>query len=279
MPDTEEQGSSFNMTPQVISAENVLLIEQERNRLYPEVHFGSYVFVGRNVTIGAGSIIGHNVVLHDDCTIGNEVRIDDGSIIGKLPLRSRISAVTHDENLAPACLGDGCLVGSNAIIYRGARIGDGVLIADLASVREETVIGELSIIGRGVAVENQVIIGRCCKIETGAYITAKTTIGDLCFIAPEVTFTNDNFVGRTQERFKHFGGGILERGARIGANATILPGVTIGADALIGAGSVVTHNVPPETVVIGAPAKPRRRVSPDQLLPPVSALPEKSGAE
>ena len=255
------------MTPQVISAENALLIEQERNRLYPEVHFGSHVFVGRNVTIGSGSIIGHNVVLHDDCTIGNEVRIDDGSIIGKLPLRSRMSAVTRDVSLSPACLGDGCLVGSNAIVYRGARIGDGVLIADLASVREETVIGELS------------IIGRCCKIETGAYITAKTTIGDLCFIAPEVTFTNDNFVGRTQERFKHFGGGILERGARIGANATILPGVTIGADALIGAGSVVTHNVPPETVVIGAPAKPRRRVSPDQLLPPVSALPGKSGAE
>jgi UDP-2-acetamido-3-amino-2,3-dideoxy-glucuronate N-acetyltransferase len=267
------------MTSQVISAENALLMEQERNRLYPEVHFGTHVFVGRNVTIGAGSIIGHNVVLHDDCTIGSEVRIDDGSIIGKLPLRSRMSAVTRDVILPPTYLGDGCLVGSNAIIYRGARIGDGVLIADLASVREETVIGDLTIIGRGVAVENQVNIGRCCKIETGAYITAKSTIGELCFVAPEVTFTNDNYVGRTEERFRHFGGGALERGARVGANATILPGVKIGADALIGAGSVVTRDVPAETVVFGSPAKSRRKVSPEQLLPPATSSQEKSGAQ
>jgi UDP-2-acetamido-3-amino-2,3-dideoxy-glucuronate N-acetyltransferase len=251
-----------------VTSKKRLLTEQERNWRYPRVHFGSSVYVGSDVSIGPGSVIGHNVVLHDGTFIGRDVRIDDGSVIGKLPMRSAASATTSNVMLHPAVIGDGCLIGTHTIIYRGAEIGDGVLIADLASVREQTVIGEFCIIGRGVAVENQVRIGKLCKVETGAYITAMSTIGERCFIAPEVTFTNDNFVGRTEERKKHFRGVTMERGARICANATILPGVVIGADALVGAGSVVTHDVRPGVVCFGSPAREIRPVAPEQLLPP-----------
>ena len=223
---------------------------------FPGVVFGENVFVGKDVSIGAGTMVGHHVVIHDETHIGVNVRIDDGCILGKLPMRSIVSAVTRDVELGPTRLGDRCLVGSHAIVYRGASIGDGVLLADLATVREETSIGDLSIIGRGVAVENQVTIGIRCKIETGAYITAKSTIGSYCFVAPEVTFTNDNFVGRSEERFKHFGGVVMENGSRVGANATVLPGVIIGEDALVAAGSIVTKNVSPLVVVLGSPARP-----------------------
>jgi UDP-2-acetamido-3-amino-2,3-dideoxy-glucuronate N-acetyltransferase len=255
------------MSFEFVASENALLLEQERNRRYPNVHFGRNVVVGQNVSIGEGTVIGNHVVLHDYATIGKDVRIDDGAIIGKKPLKSKASAMTGTKELGPAFLGNGCLVGSNAVIYSGAIVEDGVLIADFASVREDTAIGELSIIGRGVAIENQVRVGRCCKIETGAYITAKSAIGDQCFVAPEVTFTNDNFVGRTQERFKHFGGVTMQRGSRVAANATILPGVLIGEDALVAAGSVVTRDVPARMVVMGAPARVVRPVDIDQLLP------------
>ena len=245
----------------------------ERARLYPGVTFGSYVCLGEQVKIGAGSVIGHHVVLHDGTSIGQDVRIDDCAVIGKQPLRSRLSAVTRALTLPPAVIGDGCLIGTHAIVYRGAHIGAGVLVADLATVREQTFIGELTIVGRGVAVENQVRIGARCKIETNAYITAMSTIGDQCFIAPEVTFTNDNYVGRTEERFRHFSGVTMERGARIGANATVLPGVTLGADALVAAGSVVTRNVPPGMVAMGVPARVVRPVSSEQMLAAPTELP------
>ena len=233
---------------------------------FPGVVFGESVFVGKDVSIGAGTVVGHHVVIHDDTRIGIGVRLDDGCVLGKLPLRSSVSAVTRDVTLAPASLGDRCLVGSHAVVYRGASIGDGVLLADLATVREETSIGDLSIIGRGVAVENQVMIGTRCKIETGAYITAKSTIGAFCFVAPEVTFTNDNFVGRSEERFKHFAGVVMESGSRVGANATVLPGITIGKEALVAAGSIVTRDVSPLIVVLGSPARPVWEVPLEQRL-------------
>lgn len=244
---------------------------QRRSELFPEVSFGMNVSIGSNVSIGRGSSIGSHVALHDDCQIGREVRIDDGGVLGKQPLRSRLSAVTRVVALPPTMVGDACLIGTHSVIYRGAHIGKGVLIADLATVREQTVIGDLTIIGRGVAIENQVSIGTRCKIETGAYITAMSTIGDSCFVAPEVTFTNDNFVGRSEERFKHFAGVTMEKGSRVGANATVLPGITIGGDALVAAGSVVTRDVPSRMVVMGSPARVIRAVPPEQLLEVQSA--------
>jgi UDP-2-acetamido-3-amino-2,3-dideoxy-glucuronate N-acetyltransferase len=145
-------------------------------------------------------------------------------------------------------------------------MGDGVFVGDLASVREDVSVGELTIIGRGVTIENKTTIGRKCKIETEAYITAMSTVEDYCFIAPCAAFTNDNFLGRTEERKKHFGGPVLRRGARIGANATLLPGVTVGEDALVAAGSLVTKDVPPRMIVLGVPARPLRPVPEEQLI-------------
>jgi hypothetical protein len=117
-----------------------------------------------------------------------------------------------------------------------------------------------------VTVENFCKIGRFCKLESECYITAYSELEDRVFVAPGVVTSNDNYVGRTAERFKHFKGVTVRRGGRIGAGAVLLPGITVGEDGLVAAGSVVTRDVPARTLVMGSPAKPLRDVPVEQLL-------------
>lgn len=228
---------------------------------------GEYVVIEGGARIGSSVEIGHHVVIRGDVRIGDNCRILDGAILGKRPAKASLSATTGTAaSYHPLVMGRAVTVGAGCIIHVGAEIGDMVFLGDQATVREDVIIGEYTIIGRGVTVENKVSIGRKCKIETEAYITAMTTIEDYCFIAPEVTFTNDNFLGRTEERKRLFGGPIIKRGARIGANATILPNIVIGEDALVAAGAVVTKDVPPRVIVVGSPAKILRPVPEEQLI-------------
>jgi UDP-2-acetamido-3-amino-2,3-dideoxy-glucuronate N-acetyltransferase len=235
-------------------------------RLGTATSHGYFCVIGEGVTVGDGCVIGNHVTIHDGTIIGNNVRIDDGAVIGKRPMRAANSAVTKDGDLPPCIIGNDCIIGTHVVIYRGAIISDKVLIADLSTVREQVTIGRKTIVGRGVAIENQCSIGKYVKLETNAYITAYSEIGDRVFVAPCVATSNDNFVGRTVERFKHFKGAIVKRGARIGVHATVLPGKTIGEDALIAAGALVTSDVPDKKIVAGVPGKVFRDVPEDQLL-------------
>ncbi len=230
------------------------------------VLIGENTVVADDVVIGEGSLIGNNVVLHPGTTIGRECRIDDNTVVGKQPMKAHRSATTKIEVLPPAVIGDHVFLGTSVVIYAGCEIAPRVLVADLSSVRENVKIGSETIVGRGVAVENYCTIGSRCKLETNVYITAYSTIEDDVFIAPGVITSNDNFVGRTKERFKHYKGVTVRRGGRIGANATILPGKVIGEDALVAAGAVVTSDVPPRKNFAGVPAKELRDVPPEQLL-------------
>jgi acetyltransferase-like isoleucine patch superfamily enzyme len=232
----------------------------------PGTTIGAFSVVAENVKIGEACAIGCGVVIHAGTRIGNRVRIDDHAVIGKLPMGSPRSARPRGGAPPPARIGDDTTVGTGAIVYAGAVLGERVLVADLASVREDVEIGDDTIVGRNVAVENRTTVGRRCKIETNAYVTALSRIGDDCFVGPEATFTNDDFLGRTRERFARHRGPTLEDGARIGANATVLPGRRIARDGLVAAGAVVTRDVPPRTVVMGVPARPTRPVAEAQLL-------------
>jgi acetyltransferase-like isoleucine patch superfamily enzyme len=217
------------------------------------VELGTYVHIGAGVSIGKGSRIGNFVVVHADTVIGESVAVSDNAVIGRLPMKAAISTLKEKE-LPPAEIGDGCIIGTCVVIYRGCKLGQGVLVADLASVREDVEIGKHTIVGRGAAIENHTRIGNYVKVETNAYITAHSVVEDRCFIAPMVTTSNDNFLGRTKERFKYTKGPHLKKGARIGANATLMPRVVIGEDAVVAAGSVVTRDVPPRKMVAGVPA-------------------------
>lgn len=220
-----------------------------------DVKLGSNVMIGNNVTIWAGTVIGDNV------------QIGDGCVIGKQPKPSKTSTVKYENALPALIIGANTTIGSNAVLYAGSTIGENSLVADLASVREKCKIGNYVVIGRGVAVENGTNIGDYTKIQTGAYITAYMDIDERVFIAPMVTFTNDNFMGRTEERFKFIKGATVKRGARVGGGAVVLPGVTIAEETFVAAGALVTTDTEERKVVKGLPAKAFRDVPEKELLP------------
>ena len=230
------------------------------------VSLGHFVVIEAGVTIGEGCRIGHHTILRSGTQLGARVQVGDHSVLGQQPMRASNSAVTTDKTYDGPLIGDRVRIGSGSILYAGCRIAEDAFIADLATVRENVQVGRKTIVGRGVAIENECAVGAFCKLETNAYITAYSTLGDRVFVAPGVRTSNDNFVGRTEERFKHFKGIIAEEGARLGVGCTILPGRRIGRDALIAAGAVLTRDADPETVYVGVPARAIGPVPAEQRL-------------
>jgi acetyltransferase-like isoleucine patch superfamily enzyme len=133
-------------------------------------------------------------------------------------------------------------------------------------VRERVSIADDVVVGRGSLVENDTTIGRGTRIQADAYLTAYSTLEEDVFVAPCVVTTNDNFMGRTERRKALMKGPTIRRGARIGGGAILCPGVEIGEEAFVGAGAVVTKDVPPRKLVVGNPARVLRDVAVDELL-------------
>jgi acetyltransferase-like isoleucine patch superfamily enzyme len=174
--------------------------------------------------------------------------------------------MTHPvaEDHPPVKLAARCQVGANAVLYAGVELADDVLVGDLASIREGCTIGARSILGRGVMIEYGCSIGPSVKIQTGCYVTGETMIEEGAFLGPNVTMANDKFMDRV--RMADMRGPWIGRGVRVGTNAILLPAVNLGADCVIGAGAVVTHDVAPRTVVTGIPARRLKPVPADQQL-------------
>jgi acetyltransferase-like isoleucine patch superfamily enzyme len=197
--------------------------------------------------------------------LGEGVKVLEGAVVGKQPTLSPRSTAKR-EPLPPAELGDGTIVSTGAIVFAGSRVGARVILGDQSCVRERVDIGDDVVLGRGSLIENDTSVGARTKIQAGAYITAYSALEDDVFIAPCVVTTNDNFMGRTEQRHDLIKGPTIRRGARIGGGAILCPAVVIGEEAFVGAGAVVTKDVPPRMLVVGNPARVLRAVSDDELL-------------
>jgi UDP-2-acetamido-3-amino-2,3-dideoxy-glucuronate N-acetyltransferase len=141
-----------------------------------------------------------------------------------------------------------------AIVEDGARLGDGVKIWRWVHVRDGASIGDGTSIGQGCYIA-AVAIGRGCRIQNHVSIYDGVTIEDEVFLGPSCVFTNVTHPRAHVPRKDAYERTVVGRGATIGANATIVCGVAIGAYAMIGAGAVVTHDVPAHAVMLGAPAR------------------------
>jgi acetyltransferase-like isoleucine patch superfamily enzyme/dTDP-4-dehydrorhamnose 3,5-epimerase-like enzyme len=140
-------------------------------------------------------------------------------------------------------------------IVETANIGAGTKVWAFAHVLPGAVIGANCNICDGVFIENDVIIGDRVTIKCGVQVWDGITLEDDVFVGPNATFTNDPLPRGRRQNWRPSARTVVRRMASIGANATILPGLTIGANSLVGAGAVVTRDVPPNAIVVGNPAR------------------------
>lgn len=228
---------------------------------------GSHVSIGNYAKVGAKTKIGAHTTIYPQVDLGDEGFIGSNSSIGRLPKAAATSTVKAHANLLPLRMGNGYTAGCSVVLYAGTTYGDKVFIGDGALVRERCTIGQNVVIGSGAAVENDTQIGEFTKIQTGSYITAYMEIEDHVFIAPMVSTTNDNFMGRTEKRFKYIKGAHIGRGARIGGASILLPGVKVAPETFVAAGALVTKDTEEKRVMIGFPARDVRQVPDEELLP------------
>jgi acetyltransferase-like isoleucine patch superfamily enzyme len=223
------------------------------------------LLLGEGVVLPDDVVLGGNVVIHAGTVLGAGVRVQDGAVLGKPPAFGARSKAARSD-VPPLVVGDGAVVCCGAVVCAGAALGAGVVIGDQAFIRERVAVGRDSAVGRGSSVENDVVIGARTRIQTDAYITAFSSLEDDVFVAPRVITTNDMTAGRRGPGVP-LRGPVLRRACRVGAGAVLLPGVEVGEEAFVGAGSVVTRDVAPRSLVVGSPARHVRDVDERELLP------------
>ena len=194
-------------------------------------------------------------MIHPNVVIGEGTVVQEGAIVGEPPRGKRPGEL-------PTVVGAGGFIRSGTVIYAGTVIGDRIQTGHGTLIREDNVIGDDCSVGTNAVLEAHNRIGSRTRIHSGCFLE-HTTIGSRVFLAPNVVFTDDPHP-MCPRYLDCVLGATVEDDVSIGANATILPGVRIGAGSLIGAGSVVTKNVEPGTVVAGNPATRVKDV--DQLV-------------
>jgi acetyltransferase-like isoleucine patch superfamily enzyme len=167
----------------------------------------------------------------------------------------------YSDDAAPPVIGDRATIRSGTIVYGDVAIGDDFTTGHRALVREDTTIGDDVLVGTNTVIDGTTTIGSHVSLQTGVYVPTNTTVGDEVFVGPHAVLTNDPYPIRKDADLE---GPTLEDHVSVGANATLLPGVTVGEGSFGAAGSVVAEDGPPETLAVGAPA--RHESLPEQLV-------------
>ena len=219
-------------------------------RLVGEVQTGEGVHIDANAVLYGPVKIGRNSYIGSNCVIGFPSVTEIGELVGSHRVKRKESTE----------IGDHCTVRSGVAIYSGVRIGNNVSFGHNVLVREKVTIGAESKLGTNVVVDGSSSIGSRVSVQTGVYVCTYSTVEDSVFLGPCCVFTNDRYV--MQKPFKLIGP-TVKRGASIGANALLFPGVTVGEGAVVGSQAMVNVDVPPRTIFAGIPAKKIRDVAQD----------------
>ncbi len=182
--------------------------------------------------------------------MGEDVYIADTVVIGHPGKEMKeVLKIREFDVLSPVKIGDNVMIRDDSIIYSNVSLGSGVETGHHVLIREGTTIGEKTSVGSGAIIEANCRIGNKVSLQSGVYLSNGTIVEDGVFLGPNVCITND----------KHMDGNIepsiIREGAKIGAGTTILAGVEIGKQSLIGAGSLVNKDVPAGATAYGVPAR------------------------
>ena len=189
----------------------------------------------------------NSVMITDTVKLGKNVIIESHCMIGVIPHGYEASGLQ-------TIIGDNALIRSHTIIYAGNRIGTNFQTGHHVVIREKNNIGDNVCIGTLSCIEHHITIEDDVRIHSQVFVPEFSVLKKECWIGPNAVLINAKYP-HCRDAKKTLHGPIIEEKAKIGANATILPSIRIGREALVGAGSVVTKDVKPYGVVAGNPAK------------------------
>lgn len=192
-------------------------------------------------------------LIHPGVTWKSEPHLGPFVIIGE-PARGR------EPGDVATTIGAEAHIRSHSVIYHGNQIGDRFQTGHSILMREDNLVGDDVSIGSGSIVEHHVRIGNGVRLHSNVFIPEFSVLEDGCWIGPNVVVTNARYPQSPGCRAELIGAHI-ESGAKIGGNVTLLPGVRIGRDSLIGAGAVVTKDVEPGAVMVGNPARAIKHIA------------------
>ena len=196
------------------------------------------------------SEISPKALIYPNVTLGEDVVVEEFCIIG-LPFKGMKNIQT--------IIGSGSIIRAGTYIYAGNQIGKNFQTGNKANIRELNQIGDDVSIGTLSVIEHHISIGNNVRIHSQVFVPEYSTLENDCWIGPNAVLTNARYPKHVAVK-EELKGPLIGSNAKIGANATILPGVEIGKNSLIGAGCVVTKHVAPDTIVVGNPAKVLREI-------------------
>ena len=208
---------------------------------------GDNVSISRFAEILSGSIIGDNCVIGSRCIIGHpsKLQLQKADFSASSP---KVSDLMVKEPITK--IGEESIIRSGSTIYKHVVIGKNLRTGHNVLIREHVTIGDNSIVGTQAILDGYIKVGNQSMIQSQCYVSQSVRIGDGVFIAPGCVFVDNKkmILGEGLEGAK------VEDYVRVSAGAKILPGITLGKYALIGAGSVVTKNIPSKAIAYGVPA-------------------------
>jgi acetyltransferase-like isoleucine patch superfamily enzyme len=186
-------------------------------------------------------------------TWGGDFSVGPFVIIGQLPQGQSSCAIATR-------IGANAHINSHTVIYAGNKIGRNFRVGHRVLIREENEIGDDVSIGSGSNIEHHVRIGNRVRLHSNVFVPELSVLEDDCWLGPNVVITNAKYPASPTTK-EELVGVYIEKRAKVGANATILPGIRIAADALVGAGAVVTADIPSGAIVAGNPARVIKYIS------------------
>jgi len=202
-------------------------------------------------------VIHKSAIIYGKTIIGENSYILENVILG-YPDRQILKAAysknikIEDYQYQGTQIGQNALIRANTVIYCKVSIGDDFQTGHNVLIRENTIIGNHVSVGTNTVIEGDTRVGNNVNIQSNVFIPKNTIIEDFVFIAPNAVLTNDKYPIRKHLTLK---GPVIRKGASIGANAIILPGIEVGVGSMIAAGAVVTTNIPQWKLAIGSPAR------------------------